>query len=103
MVIFAVYFFFNILEEAFTACAIKGIKNLYHVQSIQKLTECKGSILSPAVEMERKTIRDLSLFVCFLKLKWSMGHVIFPQNAVFYNFKYVLQKIEDCFWLGWIL
>jgi hypothetical protein len=47
------FFPLEILEKALTNCIVKGIaflgKGLHNIQRIQKLAECKGSILCSAV------------------------------------------------------
>ena len=57
MVTFAVcLFFLEIFEKTFTEGIGKGIaffgKRLYNIQGIQKLPECKDSILGSPVRME---------------------------------------------------
>lgn len=72
MVTFAVCFFFlEIFEKTFTAGIVKRIaffgKRLHNIQGIQKLPECKGSILGSPVRMEHQSIRSISLFVSLPK------------------------------------
>lgn len=65
------FFFLEIFEKTFTAGIVKRIslfgKRLHNIQGIQKLSECKGSILGSPVGMEHQSIRSISFFVCLPK------------------------------------
>ncbi len=54
------FFFFEIFKEAFTTGIVKGIalfrKRLHNIKRIQKLTECKSSILWIVSRFFRKFI-----------------------------------------------